>query len=229
MSRQQQVFLVIPVFNEASVIGGVLIEALKKYPNIVCVNDGSSDDSSLEIRKTTAHLVEHPINLGQGAALQTGIEYALLNKNIKYIVTFDADGQHGLDDVATMLDVIEKGKLDIVLGSRFLGNTVNMPKLKKIVLKAAIKFANLTSGVKLTDTHNGLRVFTRATAKRLNLQASDYSHASEIIEKIGTLNLKYAEVPITVTYTEYSKSKGQSMINAVNIGFDILLDKVMGR
>lgn len=224
-----RIALVIPVFNEGRQIYKTLQQVdMKKY-YVVCVNDGSNDDSSLEIRKTTAHLVEHPMNLGQGAALQTGIEYALLNKHIKYIVTFDADGQHGLDDVANMIDVIEKEKLDVVLGSRFLGNTVNMPKLKKIILKTAVKFANLTSGIKLTDTHNGLRVFTRATAERLNLQASDYSHASEIIEKVRTLNLKYTEVPITITYTEYSKSKGQSMINAINIGFDILLDKVMGR
>jgi glycosyltransferase involved in cell wall biosynthesis len=221
--------LIIPVFNEEKQIYNTLKHIdMKKY-HVICVDDGSSDSSSLEIRKTKARLIKHPINLGQGASLQTGIEYALQNPDIQYFVTFDADGQHRVEDVEKMLDKIKAGKFDIILGSRFLGDTVNMPILKKIILKYAVKFANFTSGVNLTDTHNGLRVFTREVAEKLDLQMADYSHASEIIEKIGALKLKYTEVPVTIEYTEYSKSKGQSMINAVNIGFDILLDKVMGR
>jgi polyprenyl-phospho-N-acetylgalactosaminyl synthase len=222
----EDVHVIIPVYNEASVIKSVIEVVLKNFPNVICVNDGSSDDSAGEIAKTKAVLVEHPINLGQGAALQTGLDYALQDPKSKYFVTFDADGQHSIDDVKRMLNVLKKENLDIVLGSRFLGKAENIPRLKNWVLKAAIKFTNKTTGIRLTDTHNGIRVFNRQVAAKLNIQSPDMAHASEIIEKISQYNFKYKELPVTITYTHYSSSKGQSLFNAINIGLDVLFDKI---
>lgn len=218
--------LIIPVYNEGEVIKSVIEKALKKYAHVVCVNDGSKDNSKEEIAKTGAYLINHPINMGQGAALQTGIEFARLLP-VDYFVTYDADGQHRLEDVAEMLKVIKKEKTDFVLGSRFLGKeAVDMPKLKRAILKLAIRFSNATSGVKLTDTHNGLRVFNRKVAEEIQITLPDMAHASEILEIISKNKYSYTEIPVVIEYTEYSRSKGQAMINAVNIAFDTLLRKV---
>lgn len=224
--KNQKTYIIIPVYNESQVIRSVLINVLRHYKNVVCVNDGSADDSASEIAKTNATLVNHPINLGQGAALQTGIEYALQDQDAQYFVTFDADGQHRLEDVEGMLKAIKKHDLDIVLGSRFLGTASNITPLKKAILKLAIKFSNKTSGLKLTDAHNGLRVFNRRVAENLNITMNDFAHASEIIERVAEKKFKYKEVPVTISYTDYSMSKGQSVFNAVNIGLDIMIRKL---
>lgn len=220
------VAIIIPAFNEGSAVKDVIDAIPDRFTYIVCVDDGSSDDTALQVGHTRAKLVRHPINLGQGAALQTGIEFALLNPDIEYFVTYDADGQHRIEDVEKMLEHIKKNKLDIVLGSRFLGNAENISAQKRRILKLAVKFSNMSTGVKLTDTHNGLRVFNRYTAEHLQLKMPDFSHASEIIERIAERQMKYEEVPVTIIYTDYSRAKGQSMINAVNISFDVLLNKV---
>jgi len=222
---KKDVAIIIPVYNEAAVVGKVIKSVLKHYDYVVCINDGSKDNSSLEIAKTGAYLIEHPINMGQGAALQTGIEFAR-QLPVKYFVTFDADGQHKIEDVQTMLKEIRTGEYDIILGSRFLGSTIGLKKSKRFILKMAIHFTNITSGLRLTDTHNGLRVFNRTVAKGMQITLSDMAHASEILEIISEKKFKYKEIPVTIEYTEYSQSKGQSIINAVNIGFDTLLRKL---
>lgn len=221
------VYVIIPVYNEGKVIRGVVEDVIKIFPNVVCIDDGSTDSSSREISNTKAQIVKHPMNLGQGGALQTGLEYALLDPKAKYFVTFDADGQHMVNDVEKMLTVLRKEDLDIILGSRFMGTVENIPKLKKAMLKLAVKFTNKTSGLKLTDAHNGLRVFNRKVAEGLNIKNPDFSHASEIIETISDKKFKYKEVPVTILYTKYSKTKGQSIFNAVNMGLDILFDRLI--
>ena len=222
----EEVAVIIPVYNEGKVIKSVIDKVLKEYKYVVCINDGSSDNSREEILKTKAYFVDHPINMGQGAALQTGVEFAR-SLPVEYFVTYDADGQHRLEDVREMIRTIKRDKTDFVLGSRFLGKeAVNMPKMKRIILKMAIRFSNITSGVKLTDTHNGLRVFNRKVANSIQITLPDMAHASEILEIIYRNKYTYTEVPVVIEYTDYSRSKGQSIINAVNIAFDTLLRKV---
>ncbi len=219
--------IIVPVYNEAKVVRSTIQGLSKSFANIVCVNDGSTDNSFGEISKTKATIVSHPINLGQGAALQTGIDFALQNKNADYFVTFDSDGQHQVEDIKRMLDYIRHHDVDIVLGSRFLGTAENIPSAKRIMLKLAVKFTNRASGIKLTDAHNGLRVFNRRVAENLNILNPDFSHASEVIETIATKQFKYKELPVTIVYSDYSKSKGQSMFNAINMGLDILFDRII--
>lgn len=222
----EDTYIIIPVYNEAAVIADIISNVAQKFDNIVCVNDGSRDDTAKQILATKAKLVNHPVNLGQGAAIQTGIEFALQDLEAKYFVTFDADGQHSIKDVENMLSYIREHKVDAVLGSRFLGAAENVTKTKKMILKLAVKFSNLTTGLNLTDAHNGLRVFNRKVAENLDITMPDMAHASEIIHRIAEHKFTYQELPVTITYTEYSKAKGQSIINAVNITFDLLLNKV---
>jgi len=221
-----KVAIIIPVYNESEVIHSVIESVSKTFNYIVCVDDGSGDASSEEIEKTDAYLIKHPINMGQGAALQTGIEFAR-TLPVDYFVTFDADGQHRLQDAVNMVKILKSQKKDIVLGSRFLGSTIGMKKSKKLMLKLAIIFSNSTSGIKLTDTHNGLRAFNRMVAETIQITVPDMAHASEILEIIKKNNYTYTEVPVTIEYTDYSRAKGQGLVNAVNIGFDTILRKIL--
>jgi glycosyltransferase involved in cell wall biosynthesis len=213
----QHICVVIPVYNEEEVISGVIGGLLPHFGNIICVDDGSSDNSVEKILATDARLVKHGENRGQGAAIRTGIEEALLDRHVQYIATFDADGQHRVEDLLLMAKTIERTGKDIVLGSRFLGSTEDISILKKGVLKLAVRFSNLTTGLKLTDTHNGLRVFNRQVGRALRLRCSGMAHASEIVYRIRENHFSYQEVPVTIRYTDYSKAKGQSVLNAFNI------------
>ena len=223
----KNVAFIIPVFNEGEVIVGVIENILKQYQHVICVNDGSSDNTEEQIKTTDAFLVNHTINLGQGASLQTGIDFALTLEHIEYFVTFDADGQHQIEDVDAMVSFLHNNRdIDVALGSRFLGKTENMTKAKKVILKLAIYFSNKTSGLKLTDAHNGLRVFNRKVAQGLKITMNDMAHASEIVDRIRQNDYKYKELPCTIVYTDYSKAKGQSLMNAINISFDLLLKRL---
>lgn len=214
-------WLVIPVYNEASVVGDVIAAALKTFPHIVAVDDGSSDSSGNVARAAGAALVTHPINMGQGAALQTGISYALSQPNCDYIVTFDSDGQHQTSDALAMVHELATKPLDVVVGSRFLDDRSNVSTLKRLVLKAAVKFENLSTGLHLTDAHNGLRAFTQAAAQQLHITQNRMAHATEITTQIAENHLRYAEYPVQIVYTDYSRSKGQSIWNSINILSDL--------
>lgn len=223
--KDNKTVLIIPVYNEGSVIRSVVDKALKHFEYVVCVNDGSRDNSVAEINRTAAYLVDHPINMGQGAALQTGIEFAR-TLPVDYFVTFDADGQHRVADVKRMVKELKGGQLDIVLGSRFLGEAKGITGSKRAILKLAVAFTNFTTGLRLTDTHNGLRAFNRKVAEEIQITLSDMSHASEILEILAHNKYRYKEIPVVIEYTDYSRAKGQSIVNAVNIGFDTLLRKI---
>jgi glycosyltransferase involved in cell wall biosynthesis len=164
--------------------------------------------------------------MGQGAALQTGIEFARLLPGVERFVTFDADGQHAVDDAVRLLEILDAGDLDIVLGSRFLGAGIGASRSRRTLLKAAVRFSNMTSGIRLTDAHNGLRAFNRHVADTIDITAPDMTHASEIIELIARNGYRYQEVAVTIHYTDYSQAKGQASVNAVNIAIDTLLRKV---
>ena len=223
MLSNSDVWLIIPVYNEATVIGDVVREALRTFPNIVCVDDGSRDGSADQIRAAGAHLVRHPINLGQGGALQTGIEYARAQPGGEYFVTFDADGQHQVSDVVKMVERLRTEPVDIVVGTRFHGDTSHIPLAKRIVLRTVVALSPQLRRLGLTDAHNGLRAFNRTVADQMDITRNGMGHASEIVEMIDRHKWRIAEEPVTIVYTEYSMAKGQSLINGVNILFESAL------
>lgn len=219
-------WLVIPCYNEGSVIQDVIENARKTFPNIVAVNDGSADDSAERIHAAGAHLVNHPVNLGQGAAIQTGVEYARMQPGAEYFVTFDADGQHQVKDVVAMLERLRTEPIDIIVGTRFgrpRKEDDQVPWIKRVVLKTVVLLSPRTRRLGLTDAHNGLRAFNKKAAMELNLRMNGMSHASEFVTIMDEKGWRVAEQPVDILYTEYSMSKGQSLINGVNILADGLL------
>ncbi|KAA8722298.1 glycosyltransferase family 2 protein [Corynebacterium spheniscorum] len=219
-------WLIIPCFNEGSVIGEVITNARATFPNIVAVNDGSADNSAAAIHAAGAHLVNHPVNLGQGAAIQTGVEYARAQPGAKIFVTFDADGQHQVKDVVAMVDRLRAEPVDIIVGTRFgrpRSEDDQVPLIKRIVLKTVVALSPRTRRLGLTDAHNGLRVFNRTVAEQLNLRMNGMSHASEFVRLMDDHSWRVSEQPVDILYTEYSMSKGQSLFNGVNILADGLL------
>jgi glycosyltransferase involved in cell wall biosynthesis len=220
--QNEDVWLVVPLYNEAAVIADVVREARTVFPNIVCIDDGSRDASADIAEQAGAAVVRHPVNLGQGAALQTGFEYALGDPAMRYVVTYDADGQHQIRDVEVMLERIRQGDVRVVFGSRFLDERTEASLGKRLVLRAAVTYTNATTGTRLTDAHNGLRVLHRDVVEKLDITQNRMAHASEIVAQIGSMRfdgakVAYAEEPVHILYTDYSKAKGQSLWNAVNI------------
>jgi glycosyltransferase involved in cell wall biosynthesis len=223
VADQRDVWLVVPVYNEGPVVAEVINEALQVFPNIVCVDDGSKDDSAEQIRKTGAHLVRHPVNLGQGAAIQTGVEYARAQPDAAYFATFDSDGQHLVSDVEKMVQRLRDEPLDILVGTRFHGKTDHIPFIKRLVLKTVVALSPRLRKLHLSDAHNGLRVFNKKVADDMNITLNGMGHASQIVEMIVHERWRVAEEQVTIQYTEYSMAKGQSLINGVNIMFDTVL------
>lgn len=220
---EQRTWLVIPLFNEAPVVRDVVKRARETFPKVVCVDDGSTDASVAEAEAAGAIVVRHPINLGQGASLRTGLDYALRDPSADYFVTFDADGQHLASDALAMVTMLDTQHYDIVVGSRFLDNRTEVSRAKRAVLKLGIIFERMSTGVRLTDAHNGLRALNRHAATTIAITQNRMAHASEIVSEIGRNGLKWAEAPVHVVYTDYSRSKGQSVWNSVNILSDLFV------
>lgn len=221
-ARHGDSWVIIPLYNEATVIAEVIAGLLPSFAHVVCIDDGSHDGSGEIARNAGASVVTHPINLGQGAALQTGFEYAL-ERGAQYVITFDADGQHLVEDAEAMLQRARTEDLAIVFGSRFLDNRTQPGLMKKIVLKTAVMATNWSTRTKLTDAHNGLRVIRRDALAQLHLKQDRMAHGTEIIVQLGRTGLPYAEHPVQVLYTEYSKAKGQSLLNSINILIDLII------
>jgi polyprenyl-phospho-N-acetylgalactosaminyl synthase len=220
--------IVIAAFNEEKSIGSVLDSLhAEGYREVVVVDDGSCDRTYDEALKHKALALRHPFNRGQGAALKTGIDYAL-QEGADIIVTFDADGQHNPKDIRAMVAPIIKGEADVALGSRYMkqGKT-NAPPLRRLFHRLGVLAMWLMYGVRLTDAHNGLRAFSRKAAEAMEIKCDRMEHASEIVDQIGRKRLRFREVPVEVRYTEYSLRHGQRSANAFNIMFRMVFKKLM--
>lgn len=228
---KEHIYFVIPAFNEGKAIEKVLHKLnINGFKKLIIIDDGSTDNTADIVRNYDSKglvLLEHVINRGQGASLKTGIDYALTIRDCKYIVTFDSDGQHRIEDLPRLIQPLERGECDIVLGSRFLRNDSSklIPKTKKIVLKLATFVTWLLSNIKLTDTHNGYRVMNKKAAREINITMDGFEHASEILDEIAKKKIRFKERPVYIDYTDYSKQKGQKMSNAIKIFFKMLVKK----
>jgi glycosyltransferase involved in cell wall biosynthesis len=221
MTQTRDVFVVIAAYNEGAVIGDVIASLRRSYSRVIVVDDGSHDETAARARDAGALVIEHPINLGQGAALQTGLDYAL-KAGAAFIATFDADGQHRVEDIEVLLQALKTGEADFALGSRFLGAAVNAPLSRRLLLRAATVFTRLTTGLRISDAHNGLRAMTARGARALRIRQNRMAHASELLHQIATSGLKYVEAPVTIDYTEYSLAKGQRVSDALTVLMDLV-------
>jgi polyprenyl-phospho-N-acetylgalactosaminyl synthase len=216
-------WVVIPLYNEEQVIGDVVAQVRTAFEQVVCIDDGSSDRSGDVAARAGARVVRHPINLGQGAALQTGFEYALTDPGMKYVLTFDGDGQHQIADALGMVDRLRAGEADVVFGSRFLDERSKPTFGRKMVLRAAVGYTNMTTHTRLTDAHNGLRAISRPVLEHIKITQNRMAHASELVAQIGAAKASYVEHPVHILYSDYSKAKGQSLWNSINILADLIL------
>lgn len=219
------IFIVIPAYNEAKSIRSVVDQVTPRFPNVIVVDDGSTDGTLDCLQGSNVFALHHAINRGQGAALQTGIRFALL-QGADIVVTFDADGQHDERDIEALVLPILNKECDVTLGSRFLGQAHNIPVSRRVVLTLGIWFTRLVSRMQISDVHNGLRAFSRPAAASLHIHMDRMAHASEILDQIREAHWRYREVPVRVYYSSYSLGKGQSSWNAIKIGFEVLFEKI---
>jgi glycosyltransferase involved in cell wall biosynthesis len=222
------IFLVIPAYNEGSVIRKTLHPLVMAGYSIVVVDDGSRDSTWKHLQNLRIHRLRHPFNLGQGAALQTAVTYAL-QLGAPYIVHFDADGQHSPEDIDGLLAPILTGKADVVLGSRFLRpeDLAAVPWSRRVLLRGAIFVNWLLTGVWLSDAHNGARAFSRFAAQKIKLRENGFAHATEILQQIRAKGLRYVERPTRILYTRYSLQKGQKIWGAIDIFVDLIIRRVL--
>lgn len=219
------IWVVCPAYNEARTIVSVVTGLHQAGYHVVVVDDGSTDQTHQLAAGIATAIVSHPVNLGQGAALKTGIDFALA-RGADIIVTFDTDGQHRASEILRLLDALVRNRADFALGSRFLSQSRSMPRMRRILLYAATLFTIATTGLRLTDTHNGLRAFTRRGAAALRLRQNRMAHASELLAEIARSRLPYVEVPVTIDYTAHSLAKGQHTGDFVMILLDLLVRKL---
>lgn len=222
LDRFMKIFIVIPAYNESKRIKSVIDDLLSnRFNNIVVVDDGSKDNTADIARAQGVKVVKHFINRGMGAALQTGNEYAL-QMNADIIVHFDADGQMQAKDISQIIAPISIGKADVVLGSRFLGGSSQIPFSKRFFILPVSRIINLIfTGIWLTDAHNGFRALSRQAAGQIVIRQDRMAHNSEIIEQTRKLKLRYQEISVNIVYHEY----GQSILGGIKIIRDLLIGK----
>lgn len=220
------IFVVIPAYNESRAIHSTVEPLIAHGYTVVVVDDHSLDQTCAVLQKLPVYYLRHPINLGQGAALQTGMDFAL-QQGAEFIIHFDADGQHQAEDISMLMEPLQCGQADVVIGSRFLRweDRQEVPTFRQLFLRVAVLVNWLITGVRLTDAHNGFRALTRSAAQKIYLRENRFAHASEILVQIRHAKLRYVERPTKIVYTHYSKAKGQSLWNAFNIMVDLLLSR----
>ena len=222
----EQTWILIRAYNEAPRIAATLAEVCPRYRNVIVIDDGSSDGTADVALRFPVWLLRHPVNCGAGAALETGLSFAR-KQNAEVTVCFDADGQHDVHDIPHLLQAMQTHGADIVCGSRFLGQHEGMPWSRRLVLRLGIWFTRLHSGLHVTDTHNGLRAFSRRAADQIRVIHADMTYASEIYDQIHRHGLKYAEAPVHIRYTAETLAKGQHSFNSVRIAGKLLLGRLL--
>lgn len=223
----EHLYLIIPVYNEAKVIRSVLLPLLQAGLPVILVDDASTDDLPRQVDDLPIYRLRHRVNLGQGAALETGMAFAR-QLGAKYVIHFDADGQHRLADIPAILAPLLSGEADVSLGSRFLQSESRalVPWRRRLLLKMATWVNGLFTGLWLSDAHNGLRALNQTALEKIRLSEPRMAHATEILAEIHRHRLMYVEVPVQISYSDYAQQKGQSAWGAFHILSDLILRKI---
>lgn len=221
--RKHMVLIIIPAFNEEPTIGRVLRGLFEQgWKEVVVIDDGSTDATGEIAKREGAVVLRHAINRGQGAALETGNEYAR-RVGADIVAHFDADDQLNPADIAPALALMQKNNLDVVLGSRFLDNRTSMPWLKRRIILPASRWINFVfTGVLLTDAHNGFRVLSRRALEKIVITQNGMAHNSEIIAELKEQGLRFAEHPVAVRYFEF----GQGFGGGLKIIWDLIISHI---
>ena len=219
--------VIIPAYNETGEIFRVIRRILSHgIFTVIVVDDGSTNNLHEQLNHLPIHYLRHRTNLGQGAALQTGI---IFSKRIgaELAVTFDADGQHDASDLPALIEPILEKETDVVFGSRFLEKKASqMSGARKLLVQIARIVNFLFSGLLLSDAHNGLRAFNKTALEKIEITENRMAHASEILFQVKQHHLRFKEVPVHISYTPYSHKKGQSGHDALKVFIDIVLHKL---
>lgn len=212
-----KIAIVLPAFNEEGVVGDVLdslAQSIKSKAErfniqVIVINDGSTDNTALEVTKrNSVTLINHIINSGAGAATRTGFHYAK-SINCDYVLTMDSDGQHSPEDLLSLIKLITKNEADFIIGSRLKSSAGNMPISKKIGNFGLSIITFILLGVYASDTQSGLKALNRKALDSVEFHSNNYAFCSEMIWKAHQANLRIEEFPIEAIYTEYSVSRGQ--------------------
>jgi len=213
----KDVYIVIPAKDEASKIGLVVKKVKNEgFNNIIVVNDGSEDNTASIATAEGATVISHLINLGPGAATQTGMDYAVC-RGAKVVVTIDGDNQHYPSDIWKLIKAMNEEEVDVVIGSRFLENDKGIPKHRLLFNKIGNWVTALFTGLLVTDSQSGLKAMRINFVEKANLQLNGYEFCTEIISLIRKHGVSYTEVPIQVKYTQESMAKGQNFFNGVQM------------
>jgi len=214
---------IVPMYNEEQVIFQVVTDLRSVFPHVICVDDGSTDRSAAKAMDAGAMVLRHAVNIGQGAALSTGFSWVQSQSQFSYVVTFDADGQHRPEDALRLVTELVRKQVDVVFASRFLDqDQATIPLAKRLVLKTVAKITKSLTDVELSDAHNGLRALTVDATRQINLTQNGMAHATQFVSLVLQGGLNYSELPVTILYTPYSRSKGQSLLNSINIALDLI-------
>lgn len=218
-----KILVIVPAFNEEESIESVILDLRGHgYRHLVIVDDGSLDRTATIARKLKVPVISHHINRGLGAALGTGLAYAR-SVGPDMVVTFDADGQHKARDIKKLLGPLNSNKADVVIGSRLMRDTETMPVDRQVLNWLSNFLTFLLYGVWTTDSQSGLRAFGRRAWEKITIKTERMEVSSEFFKEIKRHQLWFTEVAIKPIYTKYSRTSGQSNLNAVNVAAKMLL------
>ena len=189
----------IPAFNEEKNIASIILKLKKSYPEIIVCDDGSTDMTGNIAKEMGVHVVTHKKNQGYGGAISSIFRKASeINSDI--LVTFDADGQHRVEDIQKVIEPLVNNEADFAIGSRFLNEPENVPKYRKIGIKAITKITNSVSGGNITDSQSGFRAYNKKILNSIQITESGMGVSTEILIKIQKANFGIKEIPIIVLY-----------------------------
>ena len=217
-----KVVAVVPAYNEASHVGEVVRGAKKHIEQVIVVDDGSHDGTAENAARAGALVIAHAMNSGPGAATMTGFHAARVLK-ADIVVTLDADGQHNPDDIPVLLAPVLAGQADIVIGTRFRGPRNTIPFLRRLFNGLGNVFTYITTGKYVSDSQSGFKVFGSQALHAIDLHLSGFEFCTEIIRETVKHRWRVVEIPIRVTYSEYTLAKGQSFSSGVITACKILL------
>ena len=214
-----KICVIIPAYNEEETIGSVVLRAKKYAGEIIVVDDGSADKTAEVAELAGAKVIKHELNKGKGTALKAGFKKAR-EFDPSIVVCLDSDGQHNPDEIPNLIASIINKKADIVIGSRFLEGTVNLPVYRRFGQKILDFITNLASRSNVSDSQSGFRAFSRNAMDKLKFREKGFDIESGILLEAKENNLKITEVPITVRYdigkpSQHPLSHGMGVINSI--------------